>query len=461
VLRLITVAVVLFVAGAGVELVTGGGGDSEPAPGVLAIERYLAAWSRGDDRAAAALTDAPAQALRALRLNRRGLDGAAVRAALLDQRTDGRSTRARVRVRWTIPRFGIFEYEVRIAASATGQAWRVRWGEKLVHPELDADTRLGTTADWPRRAPILDRWGRPLITERPDVDIAAEVDKARDPGQTAAALAELLDIDAAALERRIAASPQGRLIPVVTLRRADFERLEERLTQIPGVSLNRTTTPLAPTRSFGRAVLGTVGPATAEQLERSRGRAAALVVVEPSSGDVLAVANRPGDSTYDRALLGRYPLGSTFKVVSTAALLRAGTRPDEVVDCPATLAVEGKSFRNFEGSARGAVPFREDFVQSCNTAFVSLAGRLGRDDLTQVARWFALGERLAPGVAAVPGEVLGKSGTAEYGGGDPPPTHAWFIATRGDLALSVLVEGGSSGGRSAAPIARRCFDALL
>ena len=64
-------------------------------------------------------------------------------------------------------------------------------------------------------------------------------------------------------------------------------------------------------------------------------------------------------------------------------------------------------------------------------------------------------------LAAVPGEVLGKSGTAEYGGGDPPPTHAWFIATRGDLALSVLVEGGSSGGRSAAPIARRFFDALL
>ena len=37
-------------------------------------------------------------------------------------------------------------------------------------------------------------------------------------------------------------------------------------------------------------------------------------------------------------------------------------------------------------------------------------------------------------LASVPGEVAGKSGTAEYGGGDPPPTHAWFIAFRGDLA---------------------------
>ncbi len=273
---------------------------------------------------------------------------------------------------------------------------------------------------------------------------------------------------------------------------------------------------------------------------------AALVAVQPSTGDVLAVANRPEASTYDRALLGRYPPGSTFKVVSTEALLRAGLTPDETVDCPATLAVDGKPFRNFEGSARGPVPFREDFAQSCNTAFVALAGRLGRTDLTTAARAFGLGERLRPGapavaadvppprddvgkaamligqdrivasplamagvaatvadgrwraprllaaaprsagapldgarlailrelmrsvvtsgtgtaLAGVPGEVRGKSGTAEYGGGDPPPTHAWFIATRDDLAVAVLVEDGSSGGRVAAPIAERFFTAL-
>ena len=63
-------------------------------------------------------------------------------------------------------------------------------------------------------------------------------------------------------------------------------------------------------------------------------------------------------------------------------------------------------------------------------------------------------------LAAVPGEVAGKSGTAEYGGGDPPPTHAWFIAFRGDLAIAVLVEKGRSGGSVAAPIAKRFFDAL-
>jgi cell division protein FtsI/penicillin-binding protein 2 len=65
----------------------------------------------------------------------------------------------------------------------------------------------------------------------------------------------------------------------------------------------------------------------------------------------------------------------------------------------------------------------------------------------------------ASALAGLPGDVIGKSGTAEFGGGDPPPTHAWFIAARGDLALAVLVERGSSGGVVAAPLAARFLGA--
>jgi cell division protein FtsI/penicillin-binding protein 2 len=59
----------------------------------------------------------------------------------------------------------------------------------------------------------------------------------------------------------------------------------------------------------------------------------------------------------------------------------------------------------------------------------------------------------------VPGEVAGKTGTAEFGGGNPPETHAWFVAYRGDLALAVLVEKGRSGASVAAPLAARFFSA--
>jgi cell division protein FtsI/penicillin-binding protein 2 len=53
---------------------------------------------------------------------------------------------------------------------------------------------------------------------------------------------------------------------------------------------------------------------------------------------------------------------------------------------------------------------------------------------------------------SVLGEPIGKSGTAEYGSGDPPPTHAWFIAARQGIAVAVIVEDGESGGEVAAPI---------
>ena len=50
------------------------------------------------------------------------------------------------------------------------------------------------------------------------------------------------------------------------------------------------------------------------------------------------------------------------------------------------------------------------------------------------------------------GPVAGKTGTAEYGGGDPPRTHAWFTGFQEDLAFAVVVEDGGFGARTAAPV---------
>ena len=53
----------------------------------------------------------------------------------------------------------------------------------------------------------------------------------------------------------------------------------------------------------------------------------------------------------------------------------------------------------------------------------------------------------------VPGDPVGaKTGTAEFGTGTPPDTHAWMIATQGDLAVAVFVEEGQSGSQTAGPI---------
>ena len=82
-----------------------------------------------------------------------------------------------------------------------------------------------------------------------------------------------------------------------------------------------------------------------------------------------------------------------------------------------------------------------------------------RDTLRGLMR-LVVTEGSGTALAGVDGEVRGKSGTAEFGGGDPPPTHAWFIAFRDDVAVAVLVERGRSGGSVAAPLAARFFSAL-
>jgi cell division protein FtsI/penicillin-binding protein 2 len=608
--RLVALGALALVAAAAAYLVFAHGG-SPPGPRG-ALQDYLAAWNRGDDRGAGALTDRPRTATAALRANRAGLDGARVHATIANVDEKGDRASAAVRVRWTVPSIGDYGYRTTIALRRQDGDWRIAWRPTAIHPRLTtADRRLGTVRAAPPRAPIQGRDGTPLVTERSVVRVGIDRASVRDIDATATALASVLDLNATDLASAAKRAGPKQFVEALTLRAADYQPLAARLAAIQGVQSIHSTAQLAPSRSFARALLGAVAPATAEQISKSNGKIgvgdevgqwglearyqdrlagtpsrrivireggepiatllerpgkngqslrttldrdvqqaaetalgdtkgnAALVAVQPSSGDILAVANRPTDATYNRAVDGRYPPGSTFKVVSTTALLRDGLKTTDTVACPKTITVGGKLFRNFEGEAAGNVPFAVDFAQSCNTAFVSLANRVSPDAMTRAARDFGLGRTKAsqvpPGrdavaraammigqdrilasplamagvaatvadgrwreprllssdphqagsplasgenatlrslmrqvvtsgtgsaLAGVPGEVAGKTGTAEYGGGDPPPTHAWFIAFRGDLAIAVLVEKGRSGAEVAAPVAARFFNAL-
>lgn len=131
---------------------------------------------------------------------------------------------------------------------------------------------------------------------------------------------------------------------------------------------------------------------------------AALVAVDTATGDVLAVANSPVDGG-DIAVTGRFPPGSTFKVVTTLALLTDGLDPAETVACTPTYTVDGRSFSNFEDEAFGDVPFSTDFAKSCNTAFASLSPRLSDDTLPTTAAQLGVGAPWATGVDAFAGDV--------------------------------------------------------
>lgn len=130
-----------------------------------------------------------------------------------------------------------------------------------------------------------------------------------------------------------------------------------------------------------------------------------IVAIRPSTGEILAVANGPAGADANLAFTGQYPPGSTFKVVSTEALLNNRLSTGETVDCSAEVTVGGRTFRNAEYASTGRVPFQEAFVDSCNTAFVRLSERLEPDALTQAGARFGLGGTWDVGMPAYTGSV--------------------------------------------------------
>jgi cell division protein FtsI/penicillin-binding protein 2 len=199
-----------------------------------------------------------------------------------------------------------------------------------------------------------------------------------------------------AVERRLAGKPSGE----VRLKRASGEEVV--LHRFPGQQGEPVRTTLRPdVQAAAEAALADVP------------QPAALVAVEAATGNVLAVVSHPLSEPLHRALTGRYPPGSTFKVVTAEALLKSGLTPDTRVPCPAEAPVDGKRFRNFEGEALGDVPLRLAFAHSCNTTFILLGAQLEMEALEEAARRFGFGVDYAVGLPSPGATFPEPQGDAE------------------------------------------------
>ncbi|CAB4964062.1 unannotated protein [freshwater metagenome] len=528
--------------------------------------------------------------------------------------------------RWDVSDTAAWEYEttVGLTQGGDGSTWSVAWSPDDLAPGLAEGETVGLRTLAPQRGDIIGDGGEVLVTERPVLRYGLDKTKVEGPqiARSARRIARVLDVDAAAYAERAEAMGAQAFVEALVLREDDALEVLPAFRRVPGALAVRDTLPLAPTREFAAALLGRVGPATAEVVEESGGSivagdevglsglqarydeqlrgspgtavvargaddvlrtlfevpatdgtdlvttlssdlqsraevalatlgagapAAALVAIRPSDGAILATANGEGAAGADLAATGQYAPGSTFKVVSSLALLRSGLAVDDVVSCPPTTVVDGRSFKNYDdypSSAIGDIPFVQAIAQSCNTALIANADRLAAGDLSAAAAALGLGvdhdlgfgvyfgqvppaetetgaaadligqgtvlaspfamatvaasvaagrtvlpvllpdhevQQVAPEVPLtgreagtlrglmravvttgsgrflldVPGEIGAKTGTAEYGepnaAGDLP-THAWMIATRGDLAVAVFVETGVSGSQTAGPV---------
>lgn len=178
------------------------------------------------------------------------------------------------------------------------------------------------------------------------------------------------------------------------------QRYDEQLRGTPGLVVEavkgertRTLHEVAPKAGKPLATTLDVDLQTAaERVLADVGPAAALVAIRPSTGAIVAAANGPGSEGYSTATVGQYAPGSTFKVVSSLALLRAGLTLNSPVSCPASTVVDGKTFENYDdypSGGLGRITLREAVSNSCNTAFITARDRV--EDLPGAAAALGLG----------------------------------------------------------------------
>jgi hypothetical protein len=156
--------------------------------------------------------------------------------------------------------------------------------------------------------------------------------------------------------------------------------------------------------------LSPVYQAAAERQVAAKARSS-VVVMRPSTGEILAVANH--SPSFNVAFQGSLAPGSTMKIVTSTMLFEKGLiTPDASHPCPKKYKLAGWTFHNDADSEIKQGTFKLAFGASCNNAFINFAPKLSNSDLTQEAQQvYGLGmNNWAIGVPTFDGSIPVQSG---------------------------------------------------
>ncbi|MBM7173186.1 penicillin-binding protein [Streptomyces sp. G44] len=343
---------------------------------------FLTAWADGDVARAAALTDDRAAAKKALTSYRK--DGRLTKVRLAPGRRSGAEVpfKAAAMVSYDgVSKPYAYASELTVVRRKSDGETLVDWRPSVLHPELRPGDRLvtGEAGDPPIKA--VDREGAELTAAKYP-SLGAVLDSLREKygkkaGGTAGVELRVVraggkggaDGEKSAKAHGDAGSGAGGKSG------KDAESVPDKtlLTIAPGTPGTLKTT-------FSGSL-----QAAAER-ETAKRKQASVVVVKPSTGEILAAAN--SDPTgFNTAFQGSLAPGSTMKVVTSSMLLEkklAGV--DKKHPCPKYSTYGGWKFQNDDKFQIKGGTFRASFARSCNTAFVSQAKKLGNDSLTRQAQ---------------------------------------------------------------------------
>ena len=151
--------------------------------------------------------------------------------------------------------------------------------------------------------------------------------------------------------------------------------------------------------------------------ELLKDKVGAIVALDPSSGEVLALCSSPSYSPSlfasgisrgrwkrlldhplhpltNRAVQGLYAPGSVFKIVTAAAALQEGRlSPEEELFCGGSWRLGNRTYRCWQEGGHGELSLHRAIVESCDVYFYQVGHRVGIDALSRYAQAFGFGKR--------------------------------------------------------------------
>ncbi|GAA3182059.1 penicillin-binding transpeptidase domain-containing protein [Streptomyces virens] len=319
-------------------------------------ERFLTAWQSGKVSEAAAVTDDPKAAAALLTAYAKD---AGVKDVTL---TAGARSGGKVpfSVKGTVSYEDVskplaYDSALTVVRRAGDGEPRVAWRPQVVHPDLKDGDKLVTGESGTPPVKALDRDGGELTTEKYP-SLGSVLDGLREKyGEKAGGEA-------------------GVELRVVRGKESQKAKLSDKtLLELSEGTPGTVKTTLNPS----------LQAAAEEQVARKE--RASVVVVRPSTGEILAVAN--SSHGFNVAFQGSLAPGSTMKVITSSMLIEKGLASmDEKHPCPKYFSYGGWKFQNDDKFEIKDGTFKASFARSCNTAFISQAPELKNDDLTKQAQ---------------------------------------------------------------------------
>ncbi|MEZ0357610.1 penicillin-binding transpeptidase domain-containing protein [Mycobacterium sp. SA01] len=424
-----------------------------------AAERFFADLTKGDTASAAQLSDRPADAQAALNEAWAGLQATHLDAQILGSRYTEDTGSVNYRFTWQLPKKRTWTYDGVLQMIRDEGNWHVRWTPAGLHPKLGEHQHFSLRSDPPRRASVNELGGTDVLAPanlyRYQLDAAKAGPALMSTSRVVAD--QLRQFDNTLDPQRLAeqASSSSAPLDLITLKPVDHDKVAQALDMLPGVVVTPQADLLPTDDRFAPAVMGQVKKAVIDELDGeagwrvvsvnqngadidvlhevaptpapsisitldrsvqnaaqhavdTQGRKAMLVVIKPSTGEILGIAqNAAADADGPAATTGLYPPGSTFKIVTAgAAIDRDMATPNTLLGCPGEIDIGHRTVPNYNKFDLGTVPMSKAFANSCNTTFAELASRMPPTALTVAASQYGIGpDYTIDGLTTVTGTV--------------------------------------------------------